>query len=130
MAKEWFAVAIGGMLGVSARHLIAILVSQIGTAWIPIATLIANVCGCFAMGVLTQWATQNGMSKEWWVVGCRVGVLGGLTTFSSFGLDLVKLWNESRSSSMLLLAAHLALGILAIVAGMLMMQETNPEVGS
>lgn len=119
MLKEWFAVAVGGMLGVMLRHALSGAFSLIGPAWLPIATLVANVAGCFAIGALAQWAMQNQCMSTWWVVGTRVGLLGGLTTYSSFGLELVRLWNDGRTTYTLGLAAgHLVLGILAVAIGM------------
>ena len=124
MMKEWLAVGLGGMSGAMARHGLTQLFSLIGPAWLPIATLAANVGGCFAIGVLAQWSLQQELPREWWVVGLRVGLLGGLTTFSSFGLDIVRLWNENqKTASSGLLLGHLVLGITAVAAGMVLMKQ-------
>ena len=126
MHREWIAVAIGGMLGAVARHALSWLFSHIGPTWLPIATLLANVVGCFAIGALAQWSMQQELSKEWWVVGVRVGLLGGLTTFSSFALDIIVHWNDSRTThSIALLAGHLVLGILAVAAGLAWAKDTG-----
>ena len=119
MLIEWIAVALGGMLGAVSRHALQGVFSLLGAAWLPIATLTANVLGCFAIGVLAQWSFQQQLTNHWWVVGARVGLLGGLTTFSSFGLDVVRLWQADRTGhAMLLTASHLALGLAAVVAGL------------
>ena len=97
--------------------------------WLPIATLVANIGGCFAIGALAQWSLHHDIGKEWWVVGVRVGLLGGLTTFSSFALDVARLWNDSnRSLSAGLAASHLVLGLLAVAAGMICMQLESQRV--
>lgn len=119
MAREWIAVALGGMLGAVSRHALSWIFSLIGPSWLPIATLAANVGGCFLIGLLSHWAFHRQLSAEWWVIGIRVGLLGGLTTFSSFGLDLVRLWTEDRSWYAINLGlAHIVLGLLAVVAGL------------
>ena len=117
--KDWIAVAAGGMLGAVLRHALSTLFSLISPSWLLFATLAANVLGCFAIGWLAQWSFQSDLFGAWWVVGIRVGFLGGLTTFSSFGLELVRLWQAGRTlESLGLGATHLVVGIAAVVAGM------------
>lgn len=119
MLIESIAVAAGGLLGAVLRHALLGLFSLLGVSWLPISTLTANVLGCFAIGVLAQWSFHQQLTNHWWVVGARVGLLGGLTTFSSFGLDIVRLWQADRTSyAIFLCAAHVALGLGAVVAGL------------
>lgn len=119
MMKEWIAVALGGTLGALCRHALSGVFCLIGPSWLPIATLVANVIGCLAIGVLAQWSLQNELSSHWWVIGVRVGLLGGLTTFSSFALDLARIWQDGRSLHALsLFAGHLILGLIAVAIGM------------
>ena len=116
--KEWIAVALGGMLGALLRHTLSWIFVQIGPAWLPIATLTANVAGCLAIGWLAQWAMQLSLTYEWWAIGLRVGLLGGLTTFSSFALDVIRIWHEHRGLySLSLILAHLLLGFAAVLIG-------------
>ena len=128
MMKEWIAVALGGMLGAVSRHALSGVFSLLGPSWLPISTLVANVIGCFAIGVLAQWSMQNELSSYWWVIGIRVGLLGGLTTFSSFALDLVRIWHEGRAThAMTLFAGHVVIGLLAVAVGMAWAEvETRP----
>lgn len=118
MAKEWFAVALGGMAGATLRHVITSCFSLVGAPWLPIATLTANSLGCFAIGLLAHWAIQSESQNEWWVVGARVGVLGGLTTFSSFALEVVRVWQTERVMAVVLCLSHLLVGICAVLLGM------------
>lgn len=119
MFKEWIAVAIGGMLGTVARHSLYTVGSLIGPGWLPAATLIANVVGCFAIGWLAQWAATHQNQGHWLEIGLRVGVLGGLTTFSSFGLEVMRFWQSQRTDMALLLVfAHLGMGLAAVAVGM------------
>jgi CrcB protein len=119
MVREWMAIAVGGMAGTILRHGTVSLFSLIGSSWLPIATLLVNVVGCFAIGYLTQWTLAQGLENHWWVVGLRAGVLGGLTTFSSFGLDIVRMWQSARPEAAIGLAsAHVLLGIGAVIVGL------------
>ena len=124
--KELVAVAIGGMCGCLLRHGLGWLLGMKGAGWLPIATLVANLLGCFAIGYLYQWSTQQQLTKEWWVVGVRVGLLGGLTTFSSFGLDVVRMWSQNRALAIALLSAHVLLGVAAVVIGIRLAEQPQP----
>lgn len=120
MIKEWIAVALGGMVGTLARHALASLVRGWQPHWLPLATLAVNVVGCFAIGWLFRWSWDRELTNQWWEVAIRVGILGGLTTFSSFGLEVVNAWHERPALAMAIMAAHLGLGLLAVAGGMLL----------
>lgn len=74
---------VGGGLGSLARWLIQMWVSS------PLATLIVNWVGSFAIGLLLK--SLDG--TPWLFLGV-VGFLGGFTTFSGFSIDTIKLWQE------------------------------------
>ena len=128
MLKDWIAVGLGGMLGSLARYGIMLLFALIGPAWLPIATLAANVLGCLAIGYVSQWAYHAELTHHWWVVGVRVGLLGGLTTFSSFGLDVIREWQAGRTTfSLALVAAHCAAGIAAVALGIALARQQEVD---
>lgn len=118
MIKEWLAVALGGMVGTIARHALGTLVRSWQPHWLPVATLAVNVVGCFAIGWLFRWSWDRELTNQWWEVGIRVGVLGGLTTFSSFGLEVVNAWHHRPALALAILGAHLGLGLAAVLGGM------------
>lgn len=118
MYREWLAVAIGGMTGAMLRHGLTSILASFGSHWAPVATLIVNTIGCFAIGALFSWSFSQQLHSHWMTIGVRVGLLGGLTTFSSFALDAVQAWNQRPSSSLLLIVAHLALGVSALLLGL------------
>lgn len=84
-------VAAGGAIGASARYLLGLgMVRLVGFSF-PWGTLMANVLGCFLMGVLIEL-----MALRWTVhqdlrAVLALGVLGGFTTFSSFSADFANL---------------------------------------
>ena len=86
-------VAAGGAAGAVARHLLAGWVQQSGAApRFPLGTLLVNLAGCLAVGLLAGLAERH---PGWLEAELRqllvVGVLGGFTTFSAFGLETVQL---------------------------------------
>lgn len=83
------AVAFGGALGSVARFVIAAVMRQAAPTW-PWGTLIVNVAGSFAIGVLFAWFAAR-PAHEAWRLGLITGVLGGFTTFSAFSLEALEL---------------------------------------
>jgi CrcB protein len=84
----WIAVMVGGALGSAARHFVNLEVAHRLERSIPYATLIVNVVGCVVIGAL---AARTASGRLHLTSTMRtflfVGVLGGFTTFSTFGLD-------------------------------------------
>lgn len=121
MLQEWIAIAVGGMIGTLMRHAVASLFAIAGASWLPGATLVVNVCGCFAIGYIGAYAIQHQLESHWMIMAVRVGLLGGLTTFSSFGMDIVRLWQNGRQDlASCLVFAHVGLGLAAVVLGLRM----------
>jgi fluoride exporter len=116
--REWLAVALGGMIGTLARHALNTVVRNWNPSWLPLATLIVNVVGCLAIGWLFRWTLDRQLTNQWWEVAIRVGILGGLTTFSSFALEVVQAWQERPAIALAIVTAHLALGIVCVLVGM------------
>ena len=81
-------VAIGSALGGVARYWCSgVLAHYVGETF-PWGTLIVNVIGCTAMGVLSELASLTWSPSPEIRALILVGVLGGFTTFSSFTLDI------------------------------------------
>lgn len=119
----WIAIAVGGALGSMARHGVNVLVHG---RWpmmrFPLATLIVNIAGCLIIGLLAGLIMSNRFAPRlYWREFVFVGVLGGFTTFSTFGLDTVTL---ARTHSMAPAAwnvlGQVGMGLLAVHAGILL----------
>jgi CrcB protein len=118
VVREWLAVAVGGMLGSLARHALSNWTRGFHPSLVPLATLAVNVIGCFAIGWLFRWSLDRQLINQWWEVGVRVGVLGGLTTFSTFGLETINAWHQRPALAVAMVAGHVCLGLFAVVLGM------------
>jgi fluoride exporter len=80
-------VALGGGIGAAARYGVNVSSGKILGSDFPWHTLIANIVGCFAMGILTEaMALKLNVSNEMRLF-LTTGILGGFTTFSAFALD-------------------------------------------
>ena len=113
-----FAVAAGGSLGALARFLIAELV-RVATHWPPyVSTFLANLLGCFAIGVVFQ-ILEHGDHPAWVRAILVTGILGAFTTFSTFSLDAMHLIEDRRFGELAVyLVASVLSGLLAVKAGM------------
>lgn len=83
------AIAVGGALGSMARHGVNHVAHTywLGTRF-PVGTVIVNVVGCGLIGLLAGLlAAERIRLPFYWREFVFVGVLGGFTTFSTFGLD-------------------------------------------
>jgi CrcB protein len=85
----WLAVAVGGALGSLARHGVNHLQrTYLLSTQFPVATMTVNLTGCFIIGFLSGISPQRiPFFRFYWREFLIVGVLGGYTTFSTFGLD-------------------------------------------
>ena len=112
-------VAIGGAVGAALRYQLGRAMTHwLGIAAIdrfPWATLAANAIGCLAMGLLAGWLARHGSGGPFGGEQARlllgVGLLGGFTTFSSFGLEMMLLTERGQPSMALIYA------VVSVVAG-------------
>ncbi|GAB4386943.1 MAG: fluoride efflux transporter CrcB [Phycisphaerales bacterium] len=88
---------IGGGTGTMMRYAVvsALRTTSRGTHF-PIGTLCVNVLGCLAIGVLWQLLAGPWSVREDVRIAIVVGLLGGFTTFSSFGLEAVQMWADGH----------------------------------
>jgi len=111
-------IGLGGFLGANARYIVTLWAAgRWGTSF-PYGTLIANVAGCFIIGLFLTLAT------EWLTIPTEmrlfvaVGFLGGFTTFSSFSFETFSLVEESRwQTAALNLFADVVLGLGGVMMG-------------
>ncbi|MEN0111658.1 MAG: CrcB family protein [Planctomycetota bacterium] len=118
-ATKLFAIALGGALGAVARHAIGTACVAAFGPRLAIGTLAVNVAGCFVLGVLMHEAIAAGdRLPGHWHVGLTVGLLGGLTTFSTFGYQTVSHFEAGEPGLALAnVAANVTLGLAAAAAG-------------
>lgn len=87
------AVGVGGCLGAILRYLI----SQGTAGWInrfPLGTAIVNILGGFIMGLLMGLFTIKAINlSQNWRLFLTTGLLGGLTTFSTFSFETILLFD-------------------------------------
>jgi CrcB protein len=90
-------VGAGGFLGSVLRYLVGgVIQSAAAGSSFPYGTLVVNVSGCFAIGLVSQLIEVQGAFGSAARAFLVVGVLGGYTTFSAFGNETVNLMRDGQ----------------------------------
>lgn len=83
-------VGLGGFLGSMLRYGVGGWIGRMKTGWtFPLETLAINVAGCLLIGYLAGLSESRGIFSASTRVFLFIGVLGGFTTFSTFGYEIV-----------------------------------------
>ena len=116
-------VGAGGLLGAVLRYLISTWVQGAAGSGFPYGTLAVNAAGCLVIGLVAGYAEARQPLSSHAQAFLVVGVLGGFTTFSAFGIDTVRLL---RDGAYLAGAANVvlqvAVGLVAVVIGLRLAQ--------
>lgn len=111
-------IAVGGGLGSMARYLLAGAVHRFAPPFFPYGTFVVNVTGCAVFGLLAGLANERGMIGVEGRAFLLIGVLGGYTTFSTFGFETFELLRTARVGAALANACgQVIVGIVALWAG-------------
>ncbi|MBI1336403.1 MAG: fluoride efflux transporter CrcB [Phycisphaera sp.] len=115
-------IGIGGATGSLLRYSVSGWMQRIGERLgdgsFPLGTLTVNVVGCFLIAVLNVALIGPWMVREEYRIGLLVGVLGGFTTFSSFGWETLSLVNNGQwAYAVTNIVLNNLLGLAAALAG-------------
>jgi len=107
---------LGGFIGSSLRYVMTGYVQQTSRSIsFPFGTLAVNLIGCLIIGFLSQLAESRGVFTAESRTFIFVGLLGGFTTFSTFGNETMNLWRDGQNGFAIAnIAAHLVLGLGAV----------------
>jgi len=112
-------VGLGGFVGSVLRYLVAGWVQKLSDApFFPCGTLSVNVVGCLVIGLLGGWADNANLFSPPVRLFLLVGLLGGFTTYSTFGYETVALLRDRQALAALgYVGLHLILGFGAVALG-------------
>lgn len=94
MLKTLMFIAAGGALGAVMRFLSQATVYELVGRSFPFGTLFVNVTGSFLMGLLSIFLVEKFNLSAEWHLAILVGVLGSFTTFSTFSLETLVLFEQ------------------------------------
>jgi CrcB protein len=108
-------VVIGGGIGAGARHLVNLGVPKVVGSDFPWATVVVNIVGSFAMGILVGLLARRSGDTSAMRLFLATGILGGFTTFSAFSLDFMTLWQRGAAGTAFTYALLSVIGALAAI---------------
>ena len=122
MLLKMLFVGLGGFFGAILRYAMSGWAQTISkNSSFPIGTLAVNLIGGFVLGFLYYLAQSRGIFSPEWRLVLFVGLLGGFTTFSTFGNETMLLVQNSELNLALLnIGLHLILGLMAVWVGQLL----------
>ena len=94
--KQIIYVGIGGCIGASIRYVITKQSANLFNSSIPLGTLIVNVVGGFLIGMIMELSASTDFISPNLKLFLTTGIMGGLTTFSTFSYETISLINDGR----------------------------------
>lgn len=89
-------IAVFGALGCLARYYLSGWAYALLGRGFPYGTLAVNVVGAFLIGLVMEFALRSALVSQNLRAGLAIGFLGGLTTFSSFSYETIRMVEEAR----------------------------------
>ena len=113
----------GGGLGAALRHGINLVAARaLGTEF-PYGTLIINVLGSLAMGLIAEYFALKAGLPQRLRLFLTTGILGGFTTFSTFSLEAALLYERGAvASAAIYVIASVVLAIGGLFAGLMIVR--------
>jgi fluoride exporter len=115
-------ICLGGSIGTGLRYLTALLAARWFGADFPYGTLIVNLVGAFVIGFVQQLGTEALLIPDNTRLFITTGMMGGLTTYSAFSYETVRLmeseaWSEAWINIVVTTTISLSLCFLGIAVG-------------
>ena len=122
LIKNILIVGAGSFLGGSARYLVSFLLKGYNTSF-PWATLIVNLLGCFAIGLLCGHLLKTNSEQNFISTFFVYGICGGFTTFSTFSKEtLLLIQSGNYLNAFIYVAISLFVGLFLTACGYLLAQ--------
>ena len=116
MLKSILLVGIGSFFGGALRYVVSLLMKGLCSQGFPWATLLVNLVGCFAFGVIFALFGKFSSSGSAWCLLLTTGVCGGFTTFSTFANESVQMLQNGNLGGFVGYVATSLVAGLALVA--------------
>ena len=115
-------VCLGSALGGGARYLISQAALQLLGSSFPFGTLTVNVVGSFLIGLIMHVGLETALISATARIFLTTGVMGGLTTYSTFNYETLTLategdWQRAALNLAVTVAACLVAGLLGLASG-------------
>jgi CrcB protein len=117
--NTYIAIAFGGALGAMSRFWLHTAVQRFNGSSFPLGTFAVNVLGSFLIGVFFVVLAEKAQLSETWRPLIVIGFLGAMTTFSTFSLDALLLFEQGNyNTALFYIVSSVALCLFAAFVGM------------
>ena len=124
--QAYLIVFLGAGFGGALRHGVNLLSARLFGLHFPYGTIIINIVGSLAMGLIAEYLALKGDASQAWRLFLTTCILVGFTTFSAFSLDAALLWERGAvAQAALYVAVSVAVSIAGLFFGMWMIRLTN-----
>ncbi len=115
------AISIGAIAGALGRYYLNLAISNWWGTSFPWGIFVINVSGCWLMGLIYGLTTMRviNISTELYVM-LTTGFLGAYTTFSTYGLDVIKLLAEKWIWGIVYATGSALFGVISVRLGIIM----------
>ena len=112
-------VGVGGFIGAVLRYTIGGWIHKtLDEPWLPIGTFTVNVLGCLFIGLLMGLAETRQFLRPELRLLMVTGLLGSLTTFSTFAYESFSLFRDGESMAAIMnIGGQLLVGLIAVILG-------------
>ena len=115
-------VGLGGAIGSVLRYLTSVLAAHWLGEQFPYGTLIVNLVGSFAIGLVHQLASDTLLIPDNLRLFLTTGIMGGLTTYSAFSYETARLmetgaWTQAWINITITTTVAIGLCLLGMAAG-------------
>lgn len=116
--NAFLTVFLGAGIGGALRHGVNIGAAKLLGSGFPYGTMIVNVAGSLVMGLLISFFALKADPGQHWRLFLTTGILGGFTTFSTFSLDTMLLFERGQTAlAAFYVLASVALSLAGLLAG-------------
>jgi CrcB protein len=120
--ERFLLICLGGSIGTGARYLAAIIAARWFGSEFPYGTLIVNLAGAFVIGLVQQLGTEALLIPDNTRLFLTTGMMGGLTTYSTFSYETVRLmetgaWHQAWINIFVTTTVCLSLCFLGMAVG-------------
>lgn len=120
---SYIIVFVGAGIGGALRHGGNVAFRAVGSGF-PYGTLFINIVGSLVMGLLAGWFAIKFDPGQSWRLFLTTGILGGFTTFSTFSLEAVVLYERGELGSMTVyVIASVMISIGGLFAGLFIVRQ-------
>lgn len=115
----YLAIAFGGAAGAVSRYWLSTTVERFNSTTFPLGTFFVNILGSFLIGVFFIILAEKLQLAEQWRPIIIIGFLGAMTTFSTFSLDALLLFQQGHyNTAFFYILSSVVLCLFAAFCGM------------